>query len=122
MRALNRTFAAVFASATLVAPAFAHHGWSEYDQSQALTLKGTIRASVYENPHATLVLDSGGRTYNVILAPVSRMQARGASKDSVAVGKVVTVVAYPNRDKPGEVRAERILVEDGGAENAVELR
>lgn len=122
MRASKRYVVALFTSVMWAAPAFAHHGWSEYDQSQALTLKGAIRASSYENPHATLVLDSGGRTYSVILAPVSRMQARGATKDSVAVGKVVTVVAYPNRDKPGEVRAERIVIEDGGAEKAVDLR
>ena len=29
----------------------AHHGWSEYDSSKALTLTGEIVESGYEHPH-----------------------------------------------------------------------
>ncbi len=76
----------------------------------------------HKNPHATIVLVSGGHKYNVVLAPVSRMETRGASKASVAVGRSVTVVGYPSRSHADEIRAERITVVDGAETRTVELR
>lgn len=109
----------LMASAT---PAFAHHGWSDYDADARLTLKGIIKASSYENPHASITLNADSRTYTVILAPVSRMEGRGASREALAVGKEVTVIGYPSRTRPGEVRAERIQFREADADKTVELR
>ncbi|MCY1250440.1 hypothetical protein D9M72_640850 [compost metagenome] len=53
-----------------------------------------------------------------MLAPVSRMEARGATADKVAVGREVTLVGYASKEKADELRAERITV--GG--KTVELR
>lgn len=115
---------AAAAAALVLAPlaAFAHHGWSDYDADQVLTLPGVVKVSHYGNPHAAITLESGGKTYEVVLAPVSRMESRGASKDAVAVGKSLTVVGYPSKSHPGEIRAERIVFKDGAAEKTVELR
>ena len=52
------------------------------------------------------------------LAPVSRMQARGAPAELVAVGKTVSAYGYPSTVERDEMRAERITV-DG---KTVELR
>lgn len=103
-------------------PAFAHHGWSDYDADKPMTLKGRVQASRYENPHATITLAVDGRTYDVVLAPVSRMESRGAPRDAIAVGRDVTVVGYPSRAHAGEVRAERLVFNDGAAYKTVELR
>lgn len=54
----------------------------------------------------------------MILAPVARMEARGLVRDDIAVGKTVTVHAYPRKDGTNEMRAERIIVGD----KTVELR
>ena len=99
-------------------PALAHHGWSEYDSSQTLTLTGKIEQSGYEHPHGFVRLASDGRTWTAVLAPPSRMENRGLPRADLAPGKTVTVVGYPNRHKPDELRAERITV-DG---RTVELR
>jgi hypothetical protein len=107
---------------TAVVPAFAHHGWSDYDAERTLTLKGRVRTSSYENPHATITLDADGKTWTVALAPVSRMEARGASREAVAVGREVTVVGHPSKTHAGEVRAERVLFSDGATDKTVELR
>ena len=112
-------------AATLVltaAPAFAHHGWSDYDGDHPLTLKGRIQAASYANPHATITLDASGKRYTVVLAPVSRMESRGASRESVAVGQDVTVVGYASKTHAGEVRAERLVLGEGATEKTVELR
>ena len=110
------------ALATVTVPAFAHHGWSDYDTDKTLTLKGRVKTSSYENPHATITLDADGKTYTVVLAPVSRMESRGASREAVAVGRDVTIVGYPSRTHAGEVRAERVVFKDGATDKTVELR
>ncbi|MEM5274830.1 DUF6152 family protein [Cupriavidus taiwanensis] len=99
-------------------PAGAHHGWSTYDETRPMTLTGKIVESHYENPHAHIRVDAGGKRWLAVLAPVSRMEARGATSDKVAVGREVTLVGYASKEKPDELRAERITV-DG---KTVELR
>ena len=98
--------------------ALAHHGWSEYDQSNTLTLTGKVEEMGYEHPHGYVKLAASGKTWYAVLAPPSRMDNRGLSKDMLKPGTQVTVVGYPNRGKPEEMRAERITV----AGKTVELR
>ncbi|QCY11952.1 DUF6152 family protein [Pseudomonas sp. MPC6] len=90
--------------------AFAHHGWSEYDSSKSLTLNGTIEESGYSHPHGFVRLKTADKTWTVVLAPPSRMENRGLTRDMLSVGNEATVVGYQNRNKPDELRAERITV------------
>ena len=87
-----------------------HHGWSEYDSSKLLKLSGRIVASGYEHPHGHVRMETPGKTWNVILAPPSRMERRGLDKGMLTPGAAVGVEGYANRDKPEELRAERIIV------------
>jgi hypothetical protein len=107
-------------AAVLAVPltALGHHGWSEYDSSKTLKLTGKIVESGYEHPHGHIRFESPGKTWNVILAPPSRMERRGLEKAMLKPGASVTVEGYANRDKPEEMRAERIII-DG---KAIELR
>ena len=100
------------AAALAAAPvfSFAHHGWSEYDSSKALKLTGKIVESGYEHPHGHVRLQAPGKTWHVVLAPPSRMERRGLEKGALKAGTSVTVEGYPNREKPEELRAERISV------------
>jgi hypothetical protein len=98
--------------------ASAHHGWSEYDVSNALKLTGKIVESGYEHPHGHVRLETPGKTWRVVLAPPSRMERRGLAKEALQPGAVVTVEGYPNREKAEEMRAERISIQG----RAVELR
>jgi hypothetical protein len=106
------------AALALPALASAHHGWSEYDSSNALKLTGRIVESGYEHPHGHVQLETPGKTWRVVLAPPSRMERRGLEKSALKPGTRVTVEGYPNREKPEEMRAERIMVQD----KVVELR
>ncbi|MEC3764395.1 MULTISPECIES: DUF6152 family protein [Cupriavidus] len=116
--ALLRPILGAAALAMAAVPAIAHHGWSTYDEAKPMTLTGKIVESHYENPHAHIRIDAGGKRWLAVLAPVSRMEARGATSDKVAVGREVTLVGYASKEKPDELRAERITV-DG---KTVELR
>jgi hypothetical protein len=117
---MQRIPALVLAAALAAAPlrALAHHGWSEYDAQQPLHLTGKIVEMGYEHPHGYVKLETPGKTWIAVLAPPSRMDNRGLSKEALKVGTTATVEGYPNRGKPEEIRAERITV--GG--KTVELR
>ena len=108
----------VLAAALLAAPALAHHGWSEYDSANVLKLTGRIVEFGYEHPHGHVRLETPGKTWLCVLAPPSRMENRGLAKDLLKPGTTATLEGYPNRNKPEEMRAERITV--GG--KTVELR
>lgn len=110
-----RSIALVAALAAAV-PAVAHHGWGNYDASQALTLTGVIKSGTYDSAHSIIQLEVPGKTWTVILAPPSRMQARGVPKEMLTSGKSVTVVGYPHRTDKQELRAERITVDGKTAE------
>jgi hypothetical protein len=111
--------AALLATLAAVVPSvLAHHGWSGYDGSKTLDLTGVIKESGYEHPHGFVSLEVPGKTWRVVLAPPSRMQNRGLPKSMLEPGTTATVVGYPNRTDPDEMRAERITVQG----KTVELR
>jgi hypothetical protein len=89
---------------------FAHHGWSGYDSSQALKLKGTIVESGYEHPHGFVRLKAPDKTWLVVLAPPSRMERRQLPRKNLATGTEALVVGYPSRTDAQEMRAERITI------------
>src|SRR5678816_2964693 len=91
-------------------PANAHHGWSEYDTAKVLKLTGKIVEAGYEHPHGHIRLETPSKTWQVTLAPPSRMENRGLPKEWLKAGASATVEGYPNRNKPEEMRAERILI------------
>ena len=115
---MQRRHLLVAALAAVPLLATAHHGWSEYDTTQVLKLTGTIEMSGYEHPHGHIKLKTPGKTWVAVLAPPSRMENRGLTKQMIADGATVTVEGYPNKGKPEEMRAERIIV----AGKTIELR
>jgi hypothetical protein len=88
----------------------AHHGWSGYDSSKALELKGTIVESGYEHPHGFVRLKAQDKTWVVVLAPPSRMENRQLPRKNLAPGTEAVVVGYPSRKDAEEMRAERITI------------
>ena len=102
----------------LAAGTHAHHGWSEYDYSKQLNLEGMIKEAGYEHPHGHIRLVTPDKTWYVVLAPPSRMERRGLPAAELKAGSKATVFGYPNRNKPEEMRAERITVNN----KTVELR
>lgn len=106
------------AAAIVATPALAHHGWSSYDSSKTIVIEGPVVESSYSNPHGSLALQHDGKRWEAVLAPPSRMTARGLKEADIAVGKTVKVEGYPSSRGEPEMRAERITA--GG--KTVELR
>ena len=115
---MNRVTVSLIAIAALAAPAAAHHGWGSYDLANPVTVTGSITASKYENPHATLKVKGKDKEWTVTLAPTFRMQNRGALAEMIAVGNTITAFGYPSNVEKDEMRAERITV----AGKTIEMR
>jgi hypothetical protein len=109
---MNRRSCLVLTMLLILLPvaAFAHHGWSGYDSSKPLTLAGTIAEAGYEHPHGFVRLETPGKTWLVVLAPPSRMENRGLPREMLKSGTKASVMGYPKRDDPDELRAERITI------------
>jgi Family of unknown function (DUF6152) len=54
---IDRREALLAAAGLLTAPAWAHHGWSSFDQGRPLYLEGRARSVAWRNPHAELELE-----------------------------------------------------------------
>jgi hypothetical protein len=59
-----------------------------------------------------------GKTWDVVLAPTSRMDARGLTEAMIAPGQRISMTGYARRDGAAEMRIERVTA--GG--KTVELR
>lgn len=113
---LCRGLSIALASAALytidVGVADAHHAWNEIDTTKTTTLTGVVKSLRWENPHASLVLDTvDGATrveWTVMMSGLARMEARGVHGDAIAVDKRLTIIGSPARGEPHVVRANRI--------------
>ena len=111
---LSRTTPLAFGLALallLATAALAHHGWSGYDASKPVTVTGTIKVAGYEHPHGFVRLETPGKEWVVTLAPPSRMENRGLPSAALKSGVTATVMGYPSRNDPGEMRAEWIAID-----------
>lgn len=113
-----RKLALAAAFAALPTPALAHHGWSSYREDKPVTVTGALQDVVWGNPHGTAKIKWQGKTWDVVLAPVSRMTARGLSQSEIDKKQKVTLVGYVRRDGTAEMRIERIKF----GQKTVELR
>jgi hypothetical protein len=100
------------------AAAIAHHGWSSYDETKPITLTGPLIDVQWGNPHGTARMNWQGRTWDVVLAPTSRMEARGLTATEISGRQRITLTGYAKRDGGAEMRVERVRVGD----KTVELR
>jgi hypothetical protein len=114
----NINVAAALTLLTIGGPAQAHHGWSSYDAAKTIEVTAELSDVTWGNPHGAAKVAYQGKTWDVVLAPVARMETRGLTQDMVGKGKKVTLVGYPRSDGTAEMRIERVIA--GG--KTVELR
>ncbi len=115
---MNRIIPLAVLSLVAATPGAAHHGWSSYDAAKTITQTAVLSDVKWGNPHGTAKVRYGGKTWDVILAPVARMQARGLTRAMMGPRQRVTLVGYPRLDGAAEMRIERVIA--GG--KTVELR
>jgi len=107
----GKQLASLFVLVALFSFAPLHHGWSSYDQTKTLNFTGKILEVGYENPHGMIKLEVKKKNWTVVLAPPTRMESRGLTKEMLKVGATATVVGYPHLKIKDEMRAERITID-----------
>lgn len=115
-----KSLAPVFAILALVSaavPLSAHHSWP-VNNSQLVTVKGTVLDFTWENPHPMITLevrtDDGKVEKWMVGGPaINRMEANGWTKTTVKTGDMITGIGYQFSDGQKIIRLERIIMPDG---------
>lgn len=102
--------AATIAVLAMSGTAIAHHGWGSYDAAKKMTIAAKVERLEWANPHVHVDLAHEGRTWEIVLAPPFRMEARGLDPKMIAEGSSVSVEGYPSTRVDTELRAERIVI------------
>jgi Family of unknown function (DUF6152) len=100
--------------------AFAHHGLAAFDQTNKVTLKGTVTQFHFLNPHSVVefeVKDDKGQVQEWKAEMSNPGRLKGWTAASLEPGNVVTVTGY--RAKSG---AFSLWVTNLSSSNGVELR
>lgn len=99
-------------------PAYAHHGRAGYDSTKLSTVKGTVTAVEFANPHVRVELDVKGNNGSVekwmVEGTSPNMLVReGWSKNTVKPGDQVTATGYPAKDGSKAMRIEKLILPNG---------
>ena len=98
-----RIVATGLAFAGLASPALAHHSFAMFDQTQKVTLKGTVTEFQWTNPHAFIhvevpAADGSKELWQIELNSPNNLKRQGWKSSSVKTGEKVTLLTYPLRD------------------------
>lgn len=82
--------------------AWAHHSFAMFDQTQRMSLKGTVSEFQWTNPHAFILLDVAGASgasekWSIEMNSPNNLKRQGWSSGSLKAGDQVTVELYPLR-------------------------
>lgn len=108
--------AALFLSAL---PVLAHHSFSaEFDSTKPITVKGTVTAMDWVNPHSHLRFDvkaDDGTTqhWSAECLPPNGLYRQGWRKSSIKAGEEVTVRGFKAKDGTYYMWAQSVTTSDG---------
>jgi hypothetical protein len=100
------------------APAFAHHGTSEYDSSKSVSIHGTVVELEYVNPHALIVFDvkdENGQVskWQAELQSPNLLSRRGWSRSTLKPGDDVIITGHPVKNGAHAMAAQKVVFADG---------
>jgi hypothetical protein len=98
---LVKSFGFVVGLLMICLPVFAHHGGSEYDTKNLVTMKGTVTEFFWANPHCQVLFDAKDTSGKVVnwaietLAPAVLKRA-GWSPETLHPGDQITITLAPS--------------------------
>lgn len=99
-----RNAAALLVLALVATQVLSHHSFAMFDQSQRITLKGTVTEFQWTNPHAFIELDVAGADatnagrWQIELNSPNNLKRQGWASTSLKTGDAITVTLSPLRD------------------------
>ena len=112
-----QALAMVVGALVLSASLSAHHSWP-VSYSKMVTVKGTVTALSWENPHPMISLDVRGddgkvEKWSVGGPAITRMEASGWTRNTLKVGDVITGIGYQFGDGQKIIRLEKVVMANG---------
>jgi len=98
---LAKSFGLAIGLLMICVPVFAHHGGSEYDTKNLVTMKGTVTEFFWANPHCQVLFDAKDASGKVVnwaietLAPAVLKRA-GWSPETLHPGDQITITFAPS--------------------------
>src|SRR5260370_41337589 len=99
--------------------AFAHHGGSEYDTQNLITLKGTVTDFIWANPHCQVFLevkkDDAGKFVNCGIETLARAVLKGAGwgPETLHPGDQISITFAPSKKGTPIGMLRRVVLPDG---------
>ena len=118
----RKRFAALCICAGLVLSAgllYGHHSNSIYDESNYVSLIGTVARFEFVNPHVLIHIDVKGQDGNVVTwttlgGPPNRMnKGAGWTSKTFRAGEELTIIGFPFRDGRPGMLFQKIMRADG---------
>ena len=111
--------AMLVAALIISAPAWAHHGETNYDTEKLVTVKATVTKFEFINPHAQIYLEAKnekGETENWTCearSPAMLVRNGGWDKTTLKPGDVITAIGFRAKNGALILRLKKIVLADG---------
>jgi hypothetical protein len=117
MRKLGKLLLGALGTLVVASPLLAHHAWP-VDRSKELTVKGTVTAYTWSDPHVMIALDvasakGGVDKWEVGGPSMSRMAGNGWDKGTLKPGDVITGIGHRFADGSNVLQLQKIVMADG---------
>ena len=81
-------------------------------------MRGQVETLRWQNTHVHVDVKHQGATWEAVLAPPFRIEARGMQPDMIKAGTMIALEGYASTRVEREMRAERITVNGKAVEQA----
>ena len=116
MRTLRTLALTAIGAVVAASPLSAHHDWP-VDRTSQITLRGTVTAFTWANPHVTIAIEvqNGGAVEKWILGGSSPkvMTDGGWDRNTLKPGDVITGIGYRFRNGSNVALLQKIVLADG---------
>src|SRR5216683_2294626 len=112
---LAMAFAALFVSR----PILAHHGETNYDTDNLVSMKATVTSFQFINPHVQVFLDATNVKGEVqkwtceARSPAMLVRNGDRDKNTLKAGDVITAIGFQSRNGAKILRLKKIVLADG---------
>ena len=112
-----RLLLAAIATLVVAGPSFAHHAWP-VDRNKEVTVKGTVTAYSWADPHVMISLDVAAakgavEKWEVGGPSMSRMAGNSWDRNTLKPGDVITGVGYRFSDGSNVLQLQKITMASG---------
>jgi hypothetical protein len=97
---------------------FAHHGTAEYDNTKTVSLRGTVTAFKYFNPHALIdftVKDENNQVaeWTAESQSPNLLSRRGWSRSTLKPGDEIVLTGHPVKNGAHAMTVQKVVFADG---------